>query len=454
MKALLVRSVLVLTCVPCLLSAQTSTWVQVATTGPSARELHGLAFDAMLQRTVLFGGELHGAGTGFGGDTWAWDGAAWAQLAAPGPSARSGLAIAYDSLRQRTVLFGGFDGNYRGDTWELSNSTWIPQILAVGPSPRRLHAMAFDSARGRVVLFGGQGTGGGWLSDTWEWDGATWHLAAAGGPAARGWHAMAYDSQRGCIVLFGGAYAQGGPSIFLGDTLEWDGAVWWLRSTSGPSPRAGHAMSYDAQRGLVLVTGGLPAPSGGLWGWDGTDWTRVGPGLAREGARMVYDSHRGRPVVFGGNLSSTWFSDTLELVATLAGGTPFGTGCGTPPLALAGVPTAPPSLGTTAQAAITSSPSALAFVALGVSNTTFGPFSLPVSLASIGMPGCDLLQSTEVVGEPTTPTGVGTANYSFAIPNNTALIGFHLYLQAWAWAPGANPANIIVSNGLDWRVGL
>jgi hypothetical protein len=69
------------------------------------------------------------------------------------------------------------------------------------------------------------------------------------------------------------------------------------------------------------------------------------------------------------------------------------------------------------------------------------------------MPGCSLLHSAEVTGQPTTSTGSGTATYAFAIPNNAALVGFHVYLQAWAWAPGANAANVIVSNGLDWQVG-
>ena len=28
-----------------------------------------------------------------------------------------------------------------------------------------------------------------------------------------------------------------------------------------------------------------------------------------------------------------------------------------------------------------------------------------------------------------------------------------LYLQAWSTAPGANPAGVVVSNGVDWRRG-
>lgn len=434
------------------LTAQSLTWVQVATTGPNPREQHGMAYDAARQRAVLFGGQLQG---GIGGDTWEWNGAAWAQLVVSGPSARRGVPLAYDSLRQRTVLFGGWDGSFRADTWEWTGTAWIPQVLAIGPGPRERHAMAFDSVRGRVVLFGGFTSAGSatWLADTWEWDGTTWH-PAAGGPPARAEHAMAFDSQRGRTVMFGGAFNVGGLSGFLGDTWEWDGVSWVQRASSGPAPRSTHAMVYDSQRAQVLLTGGhsTVSPLGGLWAWNGTNWTSLTAtsGVGREGPAMVYDSHRGRTVLFGG---IPWIADTWELVSTLAGGTPFGAGCGTPPLALAAVPSAPPSIGTTAQATLSNAPSPVAFVALGVSNTTFGPFSLPVTLASVGMPGCSLLQSTEVVGEPSTPTGATTANYSLAIPNNVALIGFHVYLQGWAWAPGANAANVIVSNGLDWQIG-
>ena len=48
-----------------------------------------------------------------------------------------------------------------------------------GPAPRVYSAMAYDSNRGRTVLFGGLGGAGvGNLGDTWEWDGENWtHMA-------------------------------------------------------------------------------------------------------------------------------------------------------------------------------------------------------------------------------------------------------------------------------------
>src|SRR5262245_66106604 len=51
----------------------------------------------------------------------------WTQVPVTGPSARA-PAMAYDSQRGRTVLFGGltlFRAPPLGDTWEWDGSTWV-----------------------------------------------------------------------------------------------------------------------------------------------------------------------------------------------------------------------------------------------------------------------------------------------------------------------------------------
>jgi hypothetical protein len=70
--------------------------------------------------------------------------------------------------------------------------------------------MAYDSERAIVVSFGGTTSGGGTVSDTWEWDGSTWHDKSgnAGEPyfhcCPRIGAAMAYDARLKKMVLFGG----------------------------------------------------------------------------------------------------------------------------------------------------------------------------------------------------------------------------------------------------------
>ena len=83
-------------------------WSQVADTGPSPRFYHGMAYDPAGGRVVVFGGASDPAGAGrHFNDTWGWDGEAWIQLADTGPSARQAPAMAADPVRQRVALFSG-----------------------------------------------------------------------------------------------------------------------------------------------------------------------------------------------------------------------------------------------------------------------------------------------------------------------------------------------------------
>ena len=55
---------------------------------------------------------------------------------------------------------------------------WEQESPTVSPTARVWAASAYDSNRDRVVVFGGSSNGSPNLDDTWEWDGATWALMA------------------------------------------------------------------------------------------------------------------------------------------------------------------------------------------------------------------------------------------------------------------------------------
>lgn len=128
-------------------------------------------------------------------------------------------------------------------------------------------------------------------------------------PSARYGHALAYDAARGVTVLFGG-YDNNGT---LNDTWEWDGEDWVQRTPSNsPSQRYTHAMAYDSARGVAVLYGGY---SGGFlddtWEWDGDDWVQRTPSTippARHTHAIAYDDIRGVTVLYGGlpNLEDTW----------------------------------------------------------------------------------------------------------------------------------------------------
>ncbi len=74
---------------------------------------------------MLFGGAN---AEGVLNDLWAWDGASWRKLAESGPEPRVMGHIAYDTRRDRVVLFGGRRASPAntdlGDTWEWDGEAW------------------------------------------------------------------------------------------------------------------------------------------------------------------------------------------------------------------------------------------------------------------------------------------------------------------------------------------
>ncbi|HEX5052526.1 MAG TPA: kelch repeat-containing protein [Planctomycetota bacterium] len=186
-------------------------------TPPPARHGHALAWDAARDRVLLFGGTSAGGSLA---DTWEWDGSQWTQ-ALPGlaPSARSGHAMTYDPTLGHVIVFGGTDAAsaLQSDTWQWDGSSWTPAATS-GPGARSSLGMITDSLRRRTVLFGGALATGESL-ETWEYrrsDAAdvTPFGAGCGGlsgvPSLR---ASDVPGIGGTIVLRIGALQPGSPSL-------------------------------------------------------------------------------------------------------------------------------------------------------------------------------------------------------------------------------------------------
>src|SRR6185436_16089127 len=142
---------------------------------PSGR----MAFAAAVAggETIMWGGL---DATGVRADIWILGDTIWSQqFPSPGhiqPSARWHHAMAYDTLHSKMILFGGLAaaGQPLADTWALDSlNDWAQLGPTHVPPPRRSHAMAWDTVRQRVVMFGGDG-GVALLADTWIWDGTDW----------------------------------------------------------------------------------------------------------------------------------------------------------------------------------------------------------------------------------------------------------------------------------------
>ena len=87
-------------------------WLQLAPVAtPPGRIWSGMVFDEARNRLVLFGGAVDYSRSASLNDTWEWDGSAWTEVATPtDPPVRHDLYLAYDSNRQKTVLYGGSSG--------------------------------------------------------------------------------------------------------------------------------------------------------------------------------------------------------------------------------------------------------------------------------------------------------------------------------------------------------
>jgi hypothetical protein len=228
---------------------------------PSPRNGHAMAYDSARGVTVMFGGS-GGSPREYKNETWEWDGTNWTQraLTGPRPTRRDGHKMAYDASRGVTVLFGGQTGSYAsstlsGETWEWNGTAWSQRLIS-GPSPRHDAAMAYDARRQRIVLFGGN-NGPTIFNETWELDASGWRLVATGDPSTRYAFPMAYDSWRGAVVMHGGRASAA--VQLLDDTWSFAGGSSWASDDFLPTPvsaRYYHSMHDDPIARSVCIYGG------------------------------------------------------------------------------------------------------------------------------------------------------------------------------------------------------
>ena len=93
-----------------------------------------------------------------------------------------------------------------------------------------------------------------------------------------------------------------------------------------------------------------------------------------------------------------------------------------------------------------------ALLLLGTSSTTWGSFSLPLSLAFLGAPTCSLQTSIEASLGMATTAG-GTATFAIPVPLDKSLIQANLYHQVSVLDAGANALGLAFSNGMRARLG-
>jgi uncharacterized protein (TIGR03437 family) len=251
----------------------------------AARANPAVAFDSAHGQVVLFGGVGQVSGIELN-DTWVWDGSNWTeQSPQTSPGARSASTMVYDSVHRQVVLFGGqgTDKNFNrlSDTWAWDGANWTQESPQTSPPARSDHAMAYDSVHEQVVMFGGLVSGTNYLSDTWVWDGSNWtQKFPQASPSVREGASMVFDSAHRQSVLFGG-YDSG---LNLNDTWVWDGSNWTEESPqTSPSARYRIAMAYDSVHDETVLFGGRDGTDsylGDTWIWYGGTLPPAGPAIS------------------------------------------------------------------------------------------------------------------------------------------------------------------------------
>lgn len=260
------------------------------------------------------------------GAPWSYVGA-WAPLAdVIGPTGRTHTEAVYHEALAGVVVYGGLDEappyTHHGDTWIRPGGSWKQVGLGgASPSPRRNAALVYDPIGERVVLFGGANNEE-QLGETWalsvEGDDLRWQqLDLDPEPTPRSGHAMAYDWQRGVIVLYGG---QRFGVELNAEHWELDESGWRLVSQSAPpGARAHHDMVYDRLDRRIILHGGLDAtrsPKGALPTWELADgqWRELGAGPAVPyGAVVEFDTARAKVILAAADATAPTAEDGIQL---------------------------------------------------------------------------------------------------------------------------------------------
>ena len=199
-------------------------------------------------------------------DTWEWTSGGWQQAPtqATAPPARAGAVISYDGANQSTVMFAGSStpsgaspAKLLGDTWTWNGGAWASAKAAHSPSARTAGvADYFPGLHGPLVL-GGQGANGA-LADAWVWSGSDWVQAkVVGADPARAGGAGAYDGRASAMTVFGGSGS-------TGSTLDDTGlATFGFIPSSSTTTSTLPATTATSQHPTTTVTGSTSSTSPG-----------------------------------------------------------------------------------------------------------------------------------------------------------------------------------------------
>ncbi|MCI4355836.1 MAG: PKD domain-containing protein [Thermoplasmata archaeon] len=305
-------------------------WVTLPVSGslPPTRVAPAMAYDAVLNESILFGGHLVGQSNDYN-DTWALRGETWTNLGASlplSPPGRSGAKMVWDAADSEIVLFGGYNsstGAFYNDTWIFAAGHWSQDVVAIAPPPRNWEAFGWDSQASSAVMYGGANSTSA-LNDTWLFVGGTWtrgNPATVPGPLA--YAAAADDPADHGFVMFGGSPSPSSSSP-VNTTWVYSSSNWLLVRGPAPGARTSGDIAWDPARSADLLAGGYNGSTstydGDTWELNASGWSQLVPSIAfpaRGASGGAYDAASARVEFFGGatagsDLDTTQAFDELQ----------------------------------------------------------------------------------------------------------------------------------------------
>ena len=215
--------------------------------------------------------------------------------------------LAYDSERQKTVLFGGkinCTWEYNGNNWELIQTESSPPAESGGK-------LVYDSTRRTILLIDASSP-----NEIWQFDGTNWHiqhLETAFYPISSGWLTATYFPQKQATYVLGACREhcsdEGHYSGWLFDGNSWieERIIPYGAKPEEPTFMAPEIV-YDEDRETIVLQTGFGGKPVGSWAldYDGTEWRIVADESLESGMNdlllffdMAYDSNRKVTVLFG-----------------------------------------------------------------------------------------------------------------------------------------------------------
>ncbi|MFX1398425.1 MAG: Kelch repeat-containing protein [Promethearchaeota archaeon] len=309
-------------------SLPNSNWTKMdPPTAPRWRYGPGMGYDEEHDMIILFGGAT---GTSYYGDTWVYDVEInnWTNLDPTNkPGARGFFPMVYDSENGRIVLFSGYNGGSQTWAYDVETNNWTNLMPPSPPSWRYGHSMAYASKHQKIVMYGGYNGN----YQTWVYDvvANNWtNMNPLTRPNSDFLHAMTYDPINDKLILFGG-YVENIYDPYSGEFTEINSDETWvydvetnnwtnMNPITSPPERKEHAMVFDTKRGKSILFGGSNESIyyDDTWVYDLTtnEWLELNTPSRPSGRlrhAMAYDSKRDKLVLFGGYPfnAETW---TLE----------------------------------------------------------------------------------------------------------------------------------------------